>query len=694
MDFNPDEYLAKQDNGFDPDAYLSKNTEDRPLSALAEGVAQGGSLGYADEIRAATEPGVFKLLSKITGEDVKSEGDYISRRDEYVKKSKGLEESNPNMYLGGQLGGGIITALASAPLTAVKGAALTQRLASAAKIGAGMGALQDTETKKGELSFGALERLKNTAMGAGLGALFQGGFEGISKIAKAAPQQFAKYVSNPSKENVDDLVNAAKALDTEATPGMKSSSEVVKRLEQSLSESPSWMGQNVKGKLNDVYEKSQKGIADITKGATPQSPFQLGEDIKASMGAKVAEELGPSSMLFNEVAETTKNVPVSKKGIAAIQNNIRNLDEVRLFGERGQIKDYIEMLENVKNVDDLKQIGTNLNLDIKDSKGAERRVLNAIKEKIRDAEESNVMRAAEEMKKATGSKLALDEGKDIVSRLKEARAEYAKKMSDFRDVAETGNLGKFEGAGGYLDAINDVQSEKLPQQLFNLKNEQGLRNFEKAFPEAYQTARSGALGDFQSKVSTGDKYSLDKFATNLEKLNPESQSRLFGNELGKAQSVKEIANAFPKNYNPSGTASQSMWNKEFLTSQVTDIPRYAAYKFLTNEPAIKIADQLVKTSSKYAEMATKQPQIFSTFATNLAAQQMQKDEKSKNSSQPLKNKEEILQKTGGSKYAQVMQKAAEKGGHSLAAANYVLSSRDSSYRKLMDEKNDDIQNNK
>ena len=83
-------------------------------------------------------------------------------------------------------------------------------------------------------------------------------------------------------------------------------------------------------------------------------------------------------------------------------------------------------------------------------------------------------------------------------------------------------------------------------------------------------------------------------------------------------------------------------------------------------------------------MATKKPQLFSQFVTNIAAQQIQNDDKSKNSIQPLKNKEEILQKTGGSKYAQVMQQAAEKGGHSLAAANYVLSQRDPNYRKVIE----------
>jgi hypothetical protein len=47
------------------------------------------------------------------------------------------------------------------------------------------------------------------------------------------------------------------------------------------------------------------------------------------------------------------------------------------------------------------------------------------------------------------------------------------------------------------------------------------------------------------------------------------------------------------------------------------------------------------------------------------------------------NKDEILRKTQNSKYAQVMQNAAQKGDQAFAAANYVLGQRDQEYRNIL-----------
>lgn len=55
--------------------------------------------------------------------------------------------------------------------------------------------------------------------------------------------------------------------------------------------------------------------------------------------------------------------------------------------------------------------------------------------------------------------------------------------------------------------------------------------------------------------------------------------------------------------------------------------------------------------------------------------------------QAMVDKDSIMQKVGGSKYAQVLQKAADKGDQSFAAANFVLSSRDPEYRKLFESEN-------
>jgi len=100
----------------------------------------------------------------------------------------------------------------------------------------------------------------------------------------------------------------------------------------------------------------------------------------------------------------------------------------------------------------------------------------------------------------------------------------------------------------------------------------------------------------------------------------------------------------------------------------------------------KISKTLLK-SPQWMKVAKDQPQVFNQFVTQMASQMGEdKPQQSQSVSEtgPLKNKDDIIQKTSNSKYAQVMQKAAEKGGHSLAAANYVLSQRDPNYRKVIE----------
>ena len=101
-------------------------------------------------------------------------------------------------------------------------------------------------------------------------------------------------------------------------------------------------------------------------------------------------------------------------------------------------------------------------------------------------------------------------------------------------------------------------------------------------------------------------------------------------------------------------------------------------------------DKISKTLMKSPELAKvyqSNPALFQKFAEKIENRFIgsipQSAEASDNSAQtrPLINKDEIIQKTSGSKYQQVLQNAAQKGDASFNAAHYVLSTRDPQYRK-------------
>jgi hypothetical protein len=108
----------------------------------------------------------------------------------------------------------------------------------------------------------------------------------------------------------------------------------------------------------------------------------------------------------------------------------------------------------------------------------------------------------------------------------------------------------------------------------------------------------------------------------------------------------------------------------------------------------KIGKTLMK-SPRMLEAFEKNPQVFQSLVQKLesqAAPQMSlpraADKDQGNGAMNFKDsmgKDAILQKTQGSKYGQVLQNAAKNGAQSLSAAHYVLSSRDPSYRKLLED---------
>lgn len=701
-DFNWDDQPVSSEKEFD--------WNDQPKSIDTGNVGihqflQGATGNFSDEIAGGVEAvgkaaGVDGMGQTFSDVGLSEEGptlDWEILRDAY----KNARDKKRNLYKKQQEKNPVesgIAGVAGAVLSPINKLAKGMSLTKGGALLGGINAAGVTE--KEDLVGQAVDTGTGAVIGAGLGYGLEKAAPYVAKLTGQARDLFNKFIRNNPKANADEIVNAAKALGSNATPGMLTEGGMIPRLEQSLSESPSMWGQSVKNKLDDVYTKSQGAIDEMTEGATGLSPFALGEKAKGNMSLKVAEDLTPSSMVFNEIAEQTKNVPLSKAGIKAIQRNIENLDAVRVAGLSGKPAYYHERIGNLKSVDDLKQLGTLLDADMRSSNGAERKILQAIKEKIRDAEEANISRAAIEMSKATKSNTPVAAGRDMVADLKGARAEYAQKMGGYRELSENSRLGNFQGSAGFLDNIDSVKSENFADKLFNVENEAGLKSLQNQFPEAYEMLKGGALKDFKDAVMMGDKSSMAKFRTQFSKLNPESKSRLFGDMVSKGDAVSTLANNMPKNFNPSGTASQNMWNKEAIASNITDIPRYAYYKLLTSDKAQKIGKSLVDSSEQMRQFAAQSPQGFANFVTQLeqksgaleAPYNFMRDvtPKSGESKPPESakiNKDEILNKLQGTKYQQVLQNAAQKGDQSFNAAHFVLHSRDASYRKQLEDQN-------
>lgn len=147
--------------------------------SFLRGAAQGGSLGFADEMTGGGEAALDKILGK--------NGDladlYRQHRDESRANYKAAEEENPMTSLAGNLAGGLVT-----PIPFGEAKTMGEIALNGAKIGAAAGlGSGEADLTKGQIGKAGGEMLR----GAGTGAAIGGVVGGLGKlggvVAKSTP---------------------------------------------------------------------------------------------------------------------------------------------------------------------------------------------------------------------------------------------------------------------------------------------------------------------------------------------------------------------------------------------------------------------------------------------------------------------------------------------------------------------------
>lgn len=271
----------------------------RYKEAALQGVGQAATLGYLPQIQAATRKPLEWIYEKVTGEDVPDKS-YVQARDRYIKKDIALSEEAPKSYLGGQITGTVLSALAPGAIAGRigKGAQVAKSLSTAnkvkeaAKYGALTGLLQNPGDVEGEVSPVQLaKRVENSAKGAAIGGgaqaaasligkglkMYAGKGKGLEKASnmmavqaagaktseinklynKNAIDRVGKFLKDeglvgPGKTVEDTLSGAAKILDTDG----QEIADIYKRANiRSLA--PKQLAQE----MDDLFTKELKGKA-------------------------------------------------------------------------------------------------------------------------------------------------------------------------------------------------------------------------------------------------------------------------------------------------------------------------------------------------------------------------------------------------------------------------------------------------
>ena len=601
MGFDPDEYLKNSSGGFDPDSYLAQIEKPSVFESAIAKTAQGLSSGFSDEIAGQFEKfGRARGIVGLSGppKDIQWNGAEPTEDEKLLEEAyqKGRDyermmlqvhsEVNPGTSIVSEIGG----AIASPVNKIAKGMSLV-------KGGSVLGGLYGLGSGESE---GVGGMIKDTAVGAGTGALFGAGVDKLSKAIAPASQAVAQKISPAlEKKNTQEIIAAADRLGIKVTPGMLDDTGFVQRLEYTLANSPSLFGQSVARNQKAVLEKVDDAVLEATKDASNLTPYQIGDKFKSGLTAKVGERLDPIKAAFDDVAESTKAIGITDKSKQAIIRNIKEIPEVRLSGGKGKVGEYIDMISNIRTADDAKSVASMLTSDIRATEGKDKLVLMAIKDKVSTIETKSINRAALTAAKEAGLKgdAGKQIGKEIISDLKGARKGYQELASDLNAIAENTRV-KFQGGpSAYLDRIESIPNEQIQRKFFNTENLRQMENLKNKFPEEFELLRKGDLQKIVENslkpVSQGDAgISSVKFINEVNKINPEAKKLLFGDAGVKVlKDIETVQRSMPKNFNPSGTGSQIGWS-EALYTNAKDIPNYLLYKGASTNLGQKITKKM------------------------------------------------------------------------------------------------------
>ena len=413
----------------------AKVTGPTPGQSFISGVEQGASFGLSDEIVGAYN--AFKnSLGNMSLDDFAE--DYIENRDIYREELKKIEAANPSSYLGGQIGGGV---LSSIPGGVVAG----ESLAAQTGIGLAEGALAGFGGAEGS----AEEQLTEAGKGALLGGVAPGLARTTGKVIGKTIDIGKKFVSGSSEivgklfGNLDDTTRAALLKNKELikdSDKLAKLKDTVPKIESELEEaavkiddlktSKQEVSNTIKN-LDGKLEKQETGKQFIEKGVKEAKDYvnALGKVAKEQEGVVrktlegtpniEADEIGA---IISEFSDLTKVSGTVQKGGKEVKETItkfgvdpkitKELDRLKkdliLRASRGRGISQVELNNYIKGLDDL----LDFNADAFGREGKD--LILRARGTMSDLLKSNNTLYAEEVGKLSNTLTAIDEAKSAL----------------------------------------------------------------------------------------------------------------------------------------------------------------------------------------------------------------------------------------------------------------------------------------
>lgn len=526
------------------------------VGAEALGLGKTGA-GFLNQVAADTVKGAFEAaLFQGTSEEIP--------RAFYEDPDKFAQSAIADIGLAGVMGG-VFSGTIGAALRKI-GVSNAEQLAGHPTLGAAPEAesvaAAGTKATKGTF----VSELDMPAMEAGdLKTSIQN-----SNILKPAEKENIISGLSSLKSNSKEIEDAASKIGAPIAPGMLSDSKWVQKATDSLiNGAPTYSGMKVAAKYSEGFNIANKAVEDVVGSEMPQySKAELGNIMKTSIADQIKEQAAPIANMYNEIKKYHSFIPLEKEAVPGLIKDIEAMKEIKLSpsspGSR-LAKDVLSEIGNIKTVDDIKTYNSGLWDRLPPTAStSEKHMVSTISDALKKLENSSVESFANKMPHN-------DEGKAVIQSLiqqrKTADANYKPFIQKVQTLAE--QLGK-NRISGAQSAINFLQHELTPEQvtqkLFSKNNSEFLKFFKKEFPEQFELMRQYQKGTLRDEAlsKTDGKLSPKMLFNKVNRLEPEIQKSLFtSDELAKLKAAETYLQAFPKNFNPSGTNGMAAFRQFF-----------------------------------------------------------------------------------------------------------------------------------
>lgn len=298
--------------------------------AFAQGLAQGGTLGYANEAQAASYPIIESLMDLVSGGKVKKaeealakqgikdvEDSYESRLAENKKRDSELKDSGA--YVAGDVLGSLVSTAVPGGIAAKAGAKAAKGAGTVAKAAKALAPATSTSGKLLQAgaaggAMGALEnpgeegsRADNALLGLLTGGVGQGVVEGVAKGGKAVVKGLG-MASGLGEKPIETYLKRGKEIDAMAGKYGDDIQAAAKDTRESILE-------KILGKKKELGGKVAKEFRP--DGSTPLEyvpPKALLDEVD-SLAAKVNPRTNPEDLAALELLREKIGAVTTKQGI-------------------------------------------------------------------------------------------------------------------------------------------------------------------------------------------------------------------------------------------------------------------------------------------------------------------------------------------------------------------------------------------